>query len=122
MDDSQARQVCQLIAGIVVCDDDLDPSEDAFIDRVLTRFGIPTDDRGVILPILDSKLAAESMRALPTEIQEEALGLLIEAACADGKVTPEEREYLDAVGEALDLSAEALSERVATALSDAPQG
>ena len=41
MDESVRRKVCRLIAGIVVSDEDLSPHEDAFVDRMLERFGIP---------------------------------------------------------------------------------
>lgn len=113
MDQNLNRQICQLIAGIVVADDDLDPQESAFIDRMLVRFGIPLEDRDVIFPIVDKDEAAEKIRALPEDVQQQTLELLVEAATADGKVVPEERAYLDAVAEILNEDETALENLIA---------
>jgi len=109
--------VCRLVAGLVVSDDDFSPEEEAFIERMLARFGI--DDRAMIFPILDRSEAAVSVRALPASVQEEAMTTLVEAAVADGKVVDEERRYLRAVGEAMGLHAAAVDGRIAKALAGA---
>lgn len=106
MDEAERRRVCQLIAGMVVADDDLDDAEDAFINKMLVRFGIPLEEREVIFPIIDAAEASVSIMTLPEEVRGEAFGLLIEAACADGQVVSEEREYLEKVAETLNLSAD----------------
>lgn len=117
MDDGLKRKICHLIAGIVVADDDLDPAESAFIDRMLERFGIPTEDRDVIFPIVDTDEAVEKVRDLPAETQSETLDLLVQAATADGKIVPEERAYLKAVAEAIGTSERELAELVAKYLA-----
>jgi uncharacterized tellurite resistance protein B-like protein len=113
MDENLKRQICQLVAGIVVADEDLDPSESAFIDRVLGRFGIPADERDVIFPIVETSEAVARVSRLPPEVQEETLDLLVQAAAADGKIVPEEREYLKAVAKALGRDDRALATLVA---------
>jgi uncharacterized tellurite resistance protein B-like protein len=113
VNDIQKRQVCQLIAGIIVADDDLDPAESAFIDRVLLRFGIPLDEREVIFPIVATAEAVARVHELPVEVQGEALELLVEAAAADGKIVPEERNYLKAVAKAMGRDERQLAEMVA---------
>lgn len=115
MDIELRHTVCRLIAGLVVSDDDLAPEEDAFLDRLLARFEIA--ERETIFPIVDRSEAAEKVRELPDDVQEEALALLIEAAIADGKVVDEERSYLHAVGKVIDLSEAAVEERIAKALA-----
>jgi uncharacterized tellurite resistance protein B-like protein len=107
--------VCRLVAGLVVSDDDLSPEEDAFIDRMLRRFAI--DDRSVIFPIVDRSEAASAVRALPLAVRDEALGLLIEAAVADGKVMDEERSYVHTVAEAMGMAAAAVDARLDKALA-----
>jgi hypothetical protein len=82
MDDVLRRKVCRLIAGIVVSDEDLSPQEDAFVDRMLERFGIPKEEREVIFPIVDATEAAGAMRELPEDFRLEAFGLLVDAAAA----------------------------------------
>jgi uncharacterized tellurite resistance protein B-like protein len=113
VDAEQRHKICRLIAGLVVSDDDLSPEEDAFLDRMLAGFGIPASDRDSIFPILDGAEAAAEMQRLPGPVREEALGMLLRAAVADGKIAPEERAYLGVVGAAIGLSSEALDQRIA---------
>jgi len=117
-----AKKVCRLVAGIIVSDDDLDPKEDAFIDRMLAKFGIPAGERDSIFPIVDKAEAVDAMRELPVETQKEALDLLLEAACADGKVVDSERDYLRVVGQELGVSRYDMDNRIRAKLkaSNAP--
>jgi uncharacterized tellurite resistance protein B-like protein len=112
MDQDTSRTVCRLIAGIVVSDDDLDATEDAFVDRMLAKFGLPPEEREAIFPILDRSEAADAIRALSPDVQKEALGLLLEAAAADGKIAKEEREYLAAVADELHIAADEIDRRL----------
>jgi len=117
MDESTRRKVCRLIAGIVVSDEDLSASEDAFVDRMLDRFGIPRAERDVVFPIIDAGDAAAAIAELPEEVRQEAFGLLIEAAAVDGSIAPEELGYLEAVSDAVGASREELGDRLAAALA-----
>jgi uncharacterized tellurite resistance protein B-like protein len=119
MDGETARQVCRLIAGIVVSDDDLSPEEDAFVDRMLERFGVPLEERDVVFPIIYAVDAAEALKALPAEVRQEAFGLLIEAAALDGKIVDEERGYLEAVCDVVGATREDLTRRLDEALARA---
>jgi uncharacterized tellurite resistance protein B-like protein len=116
MDESVRRKVCRLIAGIVVSDEDLSPHEDAFVDRMLVRFGIPVAEREVIFPIIDASEAAVAMKELDPSVAEEAFGLLIEAAAVDGSIAPEELGYLEIVADAVGVSRDTLSDRLSEAL------
>ena len=117
MDAETRQKICQLVAGIVIADDILDDHEEAFLDRLLQSFGIETG-RDAIFPLVDRDQAAEQMKALPKDAQEEAMRLLIEAACIDGQIAPEERDYLRAVAAAIDLPAATLARRVAEKLGN----
>lgn len=119
MDESVRRNVCRLIAGIVVSDEDLSPEEDAFVDRMLQRFGIPLADRNVIFPIVDSTEAAAAMRALEPSVRQEAFGLLLEAAAADGSIAPEELSYLEVVSDVVGVSRDELGDKLGEALRHA---
>jgi len=116
MDADLRKKVCRLVAGIVVADDDLDPKEDAFIDRLMVKFGVPADQRDELFPIVDAKEAADEIKTLPKPVQEEAFALLLEAAAADGKIVPEELVYINAVGAAMELAPAVIEERVLNAL------
>lgn len=116
MEESVRRKVCRLIAGIVVSDEDLSPHEDAFVDRMLERFGIPLSDREVIFPIIDASEAAAAMKELGPTVAQEAFGLLVEAAAVDGSIAPEELGYLETVADAVGVSRDDLGDRLSTAL------
>jgi uncharacterized tellurite resistance protein B-like protein len=119
MDENMRRNVCRLIAGIVVSDEDLSPQEDVFVDRMLERFGIPRAEREVIFPIIDGSEAAAAVLELPSDVRQEAFGLLIEAAAADGSIAPEELGYLETVADAIKISRDELSDRLSEALKKA---
>jgi uncharacterized tellurite resistance protein B-like protein len=116
VDPEVCRSVCRLIAGIVVSDDDLDPAEESFVDRMLASFGISDQGRDAVFPIVDRAEAAAAIRELPVPIQKQAFDLLIEASVADGKLAVEERAYLQAVAAEMGISNTALQKAVAAKL------
>jgi len=118
VDKEMRRKICRLIAGLVVADDDLEPKEEAFLDKLLAKFEIPGSERDTIFPIVDRDEAAETIRGLPKEAQAAALTLLIQATAADGVVAPEERAYLDAVAGELGLAGPDLEKRIAAELDE----
>src|SRR5689334_8007567 len=111
MDEATRKKICQLVAGIIIADDILDDKEAAFIDRVIQSFDIDDPSRAVIFPLVDHNEAAEQIKELPRQAQEQALSLLIEAACADGQIVAEERDYLRAIASALAVSEQELERR-----------
>jgi uncharacterized tellurite resistance protein B-like protein len=110
------RSICRLIAGLVVADDDLEPSEEAFLDKLLAQFDIPESERDTIFPIVDRDEAAQAIRGLPQDAQASALKLLIQATVADGVVKPEERDYLDAVAKELGVAGSDLEQQISAEL------
>lgn len=116
LDEDTSKLVCRLITGIVVIDDHLHEAEDKFVDKLLDRFGLDQEERGILFPIMDGKEAGETLRALDKSVQDEAMTLLIEAAAADQEYVEEEREYLHAVAETLGISKEDVDRRVEEAM------
>jgi len=116
VDKEMKRSICRLIAGIVVADDDLEPSEEAFLDKLLAHFDIPESERDTIFPIVDRDEAAQAIRGLPQDAQTSALKLLIQATVADGVVKPEERDYLDAVAKELGVAGSDLEQQISAEL------
>jgi uncharacterized tellurite resistance protein B-like protein len=115
MDATTRQRICQLVAGLVIADDILADKEEAFLDRMIERFGIE-GGRDVVFPLVDRDEAAAQIKQLDRSAQEEALRLLIEAACVDGQIQPEERDYLGAIAKALELSDADLEKRIASGL------
>jgi len=116
MDERMSRKLCQVIAGIVVSDDDLDPAEEAFIENLMKKFGLPSEERDALFPIMDGEEAAKELVGLPKDAQLEALGLLVQAAAADKKYAAEEREFLEKVASVLSVSKEELDRMLDDAL------
>lgn len=119
MDESTGRKVCGLIVGMVITDGELTGEENAFVGRLMARFGIKHSDDVLIRPVASGAKAAEILKKLPAQVQQEAFELLIQAAAADGKIVAAERTYLDAVAAVVGSSAERLEERLADALAAA---
>ena len=117
MDPVTRRQVARLVAGLVVSDSDLDPNEEAFVDKMLARFEIDDAEREVIFPIVDGDEAAEALSKMTVEVQTEAFDMLIEAAAADGQIVDEEQVYLEAVAKAVGVSQDELKRRLNAALA-----
>ncbi len=111
------RRVCELVLGLIATDDELHPSEFRFMVKVFASFGVSqTDEEEVIAPTVRAFEAANAMRELPEEVHDETIELLVAAAAADGKIDEAEREFLRAVAGAIDLSTEAIDERLDKAL------
>jgi uncharacterized tellurite resistance protein B-like protein len=116
MDEQTRRKLCQIIAGIVVVDDDLDPAEDKFVDNLLKRFGLPEEERDALFPIMDAEEAAKELLGQSKEVQAESFDLLVEAAAADKKLAAEERTFLEKVADVLGVPRSELEAKVASAL------
>jgi len=101
-----------LIAGIVVVDDDLDETEDKFIDRMLVQFSLSSEERDALFPIMDEKEAADEFRSLPPDVRFQALDLLVQAAAIDGRYADEEKKYLHAVCEVVGIADDEIDKRV----------
>ncbi len=113
------QKICQLVAGIIIADDILDEKEEAFVDRLIKSFGIGDTGRDVIFPLVDRNEAAVQIKRLPQDAQDVALALMIDAACVDAQIAPEEREYLIAIASALGIPETELAKRVAERLGAA---
>jgi uncharacterized tellurite resistance protein B-like protein len=112
LDLATRHKICQLIAGIITSDAKLDTKEAAFVYRVISSFGIDASGRDAIVPLVDTDAAAALIEELPHQAQDEALRLLVEAACIDGKIQQQERAYLRAIGAALRISDEDIERRI----------
>lgn len=119
MDIETRRRVCRLIAGVVVVDDDLDDAENAFLDALLARFSLTSDEREALFPIVDGDEAARELKTLAEDQREEVLGLLISAVAADRRYVAEEKAYLHKVGAAMGLPADEVDARVQRAIARA---
>lgn len=119
MDENTRRKVCRLIAGIVVVDDDLDETEDKFVDRMLAQFGLSNDERDALFPIMDEKEAADEFRSLPPDVRFQALDLLVQAAAIDGQYVEEEKRFMHVVCGVVGVPEEEIDKRVQEIIDNA---
>jgi uncharacterized tellurite resistance protein B-like protein len=112
VDDQLRKEVCRLVAGILIADYDLDPKEDEFLERLIRHMHLSPADRLALRPVESRSEAAAMMRRLPSEARDLALSLLFEAAVADGTVHDDERAYVHAIAEELGMSADAVDQKL----------
>jgi uncharacterized tellurite resistance protein B-like protein len=105
VDDQLRKEVCRLIAGILIADYELDPKEDEFLDRLFRAMRLPATERLAMKPVESRGEAAALMRRLSENARKAALSLLFEAAAADGIIHDDERAYVHAIAEELGMSA-----------------
>jgi uncharacterized tellurite resistance protein B-like protein len=112
VDEQLRKEVCRLIAGILIADYELDPKEDEFLERLLRMMKISEVERSSLRPVGGRSEAAAMMRRLPQEARDLAFSLLLEAAVADGTVHDDEREYVHTIAEELGMSASQVDGRL----------
>jgi uncharacterized tellurite resistance protein B-like protein len=115
MDVEDRKRICQLVAGILAADDDFSAPEQAFLQRVCARFGLPPDEWAAVTPV-DPGIASAELRRLPEGTQGKVLALLIEAALADGVVVARERVFLLVAAAAFGIEAHVMEQRIAARL------
>jgi len=115
VDVADRRKICQLVAGILVSDDDFADAERSFLQRIYARFGLPPDEWAEVQPIAVGAAAA-TLRELPADTHAKVVALLVEAAIADGVVDARERVYLLVVAAAMGIDAIAMEQRIAKRL------
>lgn len=113
MDEKNSLQVCGIIAGMLIADDHVHPSEADFLRRVQVRFGLSEDTK--VEPVGHEEAVAK-LGELSESLRKETLGLLVDAAAADGKIEIGERIFLDAVAKALSTSHDDLEKMLDAAL------
>jgi uncharacterized tellurite resistance protein B-like protein len=117
MDVPTAFKVARLVFSVTVRDGKLTDPEVAFMDRVAAKFGIPTGRDSWTMPIADPETAAAELEALPPEVQQEALGLLVEAATVDSEVHDAERRFLETAANAIGWTPAQLEKKIAYKLA-----
>jgi uncharacterized tellurite resistance protein B-like protein len=117
VDDQLRKEVCRMIAGVLIADYDLDPQEDAFLDRLLAEMHLSQAERHALRPVSGRDEAAAIMRRLPQDAREVALSLLLDAAVADGTVHDDERDYIQTIAEELGVPSDEVDKKLEERLS-----
>jgi tellurite resistance protein len=109
-----------MVAGLVASDEDFTDSERAFVEKVLSEFGLPASEWDAIFPLVEPDQAREAIAALNGAARELAINLLVQAAAADGKIVDEERQYLGAVADAMSIHPSVIEFRLSKAIGTGP--
>ena len=118
MDPVTSRRVCELVMGIIATDQELHPTELQFMLKIFKAFGVASGaEDEAISPTTRSFEAEKAMKALPADVRQEAIELLLDSAVVDGKVVEAERQFLYAVGRAAGISQEVIDSRIETKLA-----
>jgi uncharacterized tellurite resistance protein B-like protein len=112
VNDQLRKDVCRVIAGILIADYDLDAKEDEFLDRLFRQMRLPDIERSSVQPVQSKSEAAAMMRRLPPDAQDLAFTLLLEAAVVDGTVSDDEREYVYTIADELGISQKEVDEKI----------
>ncbi|MBW2458937.1 MAG: hypothetical protein JRI68_30845 [Deltaproteobacteria bacterium] len=110
MDEPTKIQLCGLVAGIIASDDEIAAQEAGLLDRIRKRFGLA---KSVSVPTIDNddEIIA-TLEGFSDDVRKETLWLLIQAAAVDGKITPEERSFLEVVADKFQVDRAELDRRV----------
>ena len=113
MEAGLTRRICQLIAGLVVSDGELEKREEAFLMKVFDALELPVDERASIKPI-SAKEAAREIADMEASDRETALNLLLKAAWVDDAIEAREHDYLQAIARAMGMDDDELAARLCT--------
>jgi uncharacterized tellurite resistance protein B-like protein len=116
METETGAKVCGIIAGVLISDGVIAPSEARLLQRLRTQFGVPTD--AIVEPIGDHSEAIVMLRELPKDVRDETVTLIIQAAAVDGRIAVGERIFLDAIARSVKITQPELDKRVQDALAE----
>ncbi len=121
MNVEERLKVCELIEAVIGADGVIADAERELLQRIVTRFGLP-ERPSQRPPPSDLGRTTTTLRSMALEDQPRVMALLVDAAVADGFVTPEERALLLASAATLGIEATALEDRIAWRLRSKSPG
>lgn len=92
-----------LVAKVLVADGMMQDEERAFLETAMNSLGLTADERKAVVELEGLDKAHEHVLALPTEERQQILEMLVDAASADGKLSPYEMGVVKRLTAALGL-------------------
>ena len=115
MDIEERDKVCRLIEAVISADENVSEVEREFLGRIVKRFGLAEREQSPMSRDTFGQTTT-TLRTLPADVQLRVMALLVEAACVDGEIDPQEHALLLASAATLGIDATALEERIASRL------
>jgi len=94
---------CLVVSKVLVADGIMTDDERAFLGAMMERLGLTEDERRSVVEREGFEEADPLVRALPDEERREIVALLVDAASADGRLSPHELAAVKRVTAALGL-------------------
>jgi len=95
---------CHLLAEVLSADGMMNDDERALLEDALTRAALDDTERDLVRHFEGAAVAADVLRAQPEAERQALIDQLVEAALADGKLTPNETAAVKRIAQALGLS------------------
>ena len=92
-----------LVAKVLVGDGMMQDEERVFLDAVMDGLGLGADERVQVFELEGMDRAHEIVLALPKDERQKVLEMLVDAAAADGKLSPHELAVVKRLTETLQL-------------------
>ena len=92
---------CLLVSKVLVADGMVTDDERAFLDDVMRKLGLTDIERRSVIALEGLDQALPFVQALPLEEKEALVDLLVDAASADGHLSPHELGTVKRVAAAL---------------------
>jgi len=96
---------CHLVSKVLVADGIMTENERVFLDKMMRGLGLADTDRRRVLDLEDWDKAEPIVANLSTEEKRELLSTLVDAASADGRLSPLELQTVKRITAALGLEA-----------------
>jgi len=94
---------CLLLSKVLIADGIMTENERIFLDRSMTKMGLTPEERRSVIELEGWNEAESALSALPTQDKQELLSELVDAASADGRLSPLEAEMVKRIGHSLGL-------------------
>ena len=94
---------CLVVSKVLVADGIMTDDERAFLGALMSRLGLTDDERRHVVELEGLDEAEAIVRALAVDERRQIVELLVDAASADGRLSPHELSAVKRVTAALDL-------------------
>jgi uncharacterized tellurite resistance protein B-like protein len=94
---------CLLVSKVLVADGMMSDDEKSFLTSMMTKLGLTDDEKKRVIELEDWDKAEPIVNALSEDERREILELLVDAASADGRLSPHEMATVKKVSAALRL-------------------
>ena len=95
---------CLLVSKVLIADGMMQDEEREFLDQVMTALGLTEEERAGVIDLRGLDQAESFVQALPIDERQSLVELLVDAAGADGKLSPHELSMMKRMTAALGLA------------------